>query len=79
VIHVIGERPGTGLNTVSAYLTYGRDQAGQLRWRRNLDHSATTAICGIHPNGKPPETAAPEIARAIARMLDQKASGVTLR
>jgi ethanolamine ammonia-lyase large subunit len=79
VVHLIGERPGTGLNTVSAYLTYGRDQAGQLRWRRNLDHSATTAICGIHPNGKPPETAAPEIARAITRMLDQKASGVTLR
>src|SRR5207237_2087333 len=24
VVHIIGERPGTGLNSVSAYLTYGR-------------------------------------------------------
>ena len=34
VIHVIGERPGTGLNTLSVYLTYGRDEAGQSRWTR---------------------------------------------
>ena len=25
IIHLIGERPGTGLDTMSAYLTYGRD------------------------------------------------------
>ena len=23
IIHLIGERPGTGINTLSAYLTYG--------------------------------------------------------
>src|SRR6185295_14810617 len=27
VVHLIGERPGTGLNTLSAYITYGRDAA----------------------------------------------------
>jgi len=32
VIHLIGERPGTGLHTLSAYCTYGRDFNGQ--WRR---------------------------------------------
>ena len=79
VVHVIGERPGSGLNTVSAYLTYGRDEAGQSRWGRHLDHSATTAICGIHPRGKPPETAAVEIARTVARMVDQRTSGVALK
>ena len=79
VVHVIGERPGTGLNTLSAYLTYGRDEAGRSRWGRSLDHSATTAICGIHPKGKPPETAAEEIARTVARMVDQRTSGVALR
>src|SRR5262249_20060581 len=26
VVHLIGERPGTGLDTVSAYITYGRDE-----------------------------------------------------
>ena len=30
IVHLIGERPGTGLDTLSAYLTYGRDRAGQL-------------------------------------------------
>jgi ethanolamine ammonia-lyase large subunit len=78
VVHVIGERPGTGLNTLSAYLTYGRDAHGALRWSRDLDHSATTAICGIHPRGKPPAAAAAEIASVVRRMLDARASGVAL-
>lgn len=79
VVHIIGERPGTGINTLSAYLTYGRDPAGQPRWSRGLDHAATTAICGIHPRGKPPEDAALEIARTIERMFDQRQSGVALK
>ena len=79
LIHVIGERPGTGLNTVSAYLTYGRDTGGRLRWDPQLDHSCTTAVCGIHPQGKPPVKAAEEIARTVGRMFEQRRSGVTLR
>ncbi|HEY3159144.1 MAG TPA: ethanolamine ammonia-lyase subunit EutB [Vicinamibacterales bacterium] len=79
VVHVLGERPGTGLNTASAYITYGRDEAGQPRWSRELDHSATTAICGIHPKGKPPQAAAEEIARTVTRTLDQRRSGVALK
>jgi ethanolamine ammonia-lyase large subunit len=79
VVHVVGERPGTGLNTASAYITYGRDEAGLSRWSRDLDHSATTAICGIHPKGKPPAAAAEEIARTVSRMLEQRKSGVGLK
>ena len=78
VIHVIGERPGTGLNTLSLYLTYGRDEAGQSRWTRSLDHAATTAICGVHPRGKPPAAAAAETARLVAQIVTQKRSGVAL-
>jgi ethanolamine ammonia-lyase large subunit len=78
VVHIVGERPGTGLNTLSAYLTYGRDAHGLTRWQRSLDHSATTAICGIHPRGKPPERAAKEIARTLVRILGQRRSGVAL-
>ena len=48
VVHFIGERPGTGLDTLSAYLTYGRDPAGRSRWSPGLDHASTTAVCGIH-------------------------------
>ena len=79
VVHLLGERPGTGLNTISAYITYGRDDAGAWRWSRSLDHSATTAICGIHAKGKPPHVAATEIARTVARMLAQRTSGVALK
>jgi ethanolamine ammonia-lyase large subunit len=78
VIHLIGERPGTGLNTLSAYLTYGRDAAGLSRWSPDLDHSWTTAICGIHPRGKRPATATLEIARAVKRMFEERCSGVAL-
>lgn len=79
LVHIVGERPGTGLNTASAYLTYGRDEAGRSRWDPQLDHSCTTAVCGIHRHGKPPEQAAVEIARTVRRMFDQRRSGVGLR
>ncbi len=79
LIHLIGERPGTGLNTASVYLTYGRDTNGRLRWDPQLDHSCTTAVCGIHPQGKPPRAAVAEIARTVGRMFEQRRSGVTLR
>jgi ethanolamine ammonia-lyase large subunit len=78
VVHLIGERPGTGLNTLSAYITYGRDEAGRSRWRSDLDHACTSAVCGIHPRGKPPEAAAAEIARLVRRMIDERRSGVAL-
>ena len=78
VIHLIGERPGTGLNTLSAYLTYGRDRLGNSRWHVGIDHSQTTAICGIHPQGKTPEIAVDEIVRAVKRMFEMRASGVAL-
>jgi ethanolamine ammonia-lyase small subunit len=78
IVHFIGERPGTGLNMLSAYLTYGRDAAGQSRWRTDLDHACTTAICGIHRKGRSPEAAAGEIARCLVRMFERRCSGVAL-
>jgi ethanolamine ammonia-lyase large subunit len=78
LVHLIGERPGTGLNTLSAYVTYGRDPRGRMRWSPDLDHAATTAICGIHDRGKPPHVAAEEIVRVVTRMLAERCSGVAL-
>ena len=78
IIHVLGERPGTGLNTLSSYVTYGLDPAGRSRWSRSLDHSVTTAICGIHPKGKAPIAAAREIASVVGRMVERRLSGVAL-
>ena len=78
VVHFIGERPGTGLDTLSAYLTYGRDSAGRSRWSPGLDHALTTAVCGIHPHGKAPSEAVEEIARLLRRILERRRSGVAL-
>jgi ethanolamine ammonia-lyase large subunit len=78
VVHLIGERPGTGLDTLSAYLTYGRDTAGRSRWRSDLDHAATTAVCGVHREGKPPDEAVGEITRLVVRILETRRSGVAL-
>ncbi|MEK6321270.1 MAG: ethanolamine ammonia-lyase subunit EutB [Acidobacteriota bacterium] len=78
VIHFIGERPGAGIDTMSAYLTYGRDKAGQSRWTSDVDHSWTNAVCGIHRKAKRPEAAAHEIARLVNRMFEQRCSGVAL-
>jgi ethanolamine ammonia-lyase large subunit len=79
VVHFIGERPGTGIDTLSAYIAYGRDPAGQSRWNPNFDHSWTTAVCGIHDRGKRPEAAVEEISGLVNRMFEQRSSGVTLR
>ena len=78
VVHLIGERPGTGLNTLSAYITYGHDAAGAPRWSLTLPHSATTAVCGIHPRGKTADAAIAEIARVVQRALTERRSGVVL-
>jgi ethanolamine ammonia-lyase large subunit len=83
IIHLIGERPGTGINTLSAYLTYGLDKKGQSRWRSEsaagFDHSLTTAVCGIHRRGKPPEKAVEEIASLVDRIFAERCSGVALQ
>ena len=81
IIHFIGERPGTGINTLSAYLTYGLDHKGQPRWgsAADFDHSWTTAVCGIHRRGKHPERAVEEIARLVERMFAERCSGVALQ
>jgi ethanolamine ammonia-lyase large subunit len=80
IIHLIGERPGTGINTLSAYLSYGLDQQGQSRWgsAASFDHSWTTAVCGIHRRGKPAERAVEEIARLVDRIFAERCSGVAL-
>jgi ethanolamine ammonia-lyase large subunit len=78
LIHLIGERPGSGLNQLSAYITYGRDPAGSLRWTPDMNHSLTTAICSIHPSGKTPEAAIVDMLQAVRCMLELHCSGVAL-
>ena len=78
LVHLIGERPGTGLNPLSAYLTYGKDDTGRFRWHPNLDHACTTAICGIHAKGRAPALAVEDMVGCIRYMLERHCSGVAL-
>jgi len=77
IIHFIGERPGTGLNQLSVYITYGND--GELsKWSISMDHSLTTAICGIHPKGKTIIKAEEEIVECVKNAFKFKTTGVSL-
>ncbi|MBV9929313.1 MAG: ethanolamine ammonia-lyase subunit EutB [Acidobacteria bacterium] len=78
IVHLIGERPGTGLNTLSAYVTYGRDAAGKSRWSPSLDHACTTAVCGINAKGKRADAAVEEIRACVSRAFEERRSGVAL-
>lgn len=78
LIHLIGERPGTGTNNLSAYVTYGRDAAGASRWSA-VEHSHTTALCSINRRvGVDPGAAGAELAMLVDRMLEVGLSGVAL-
>ena len=78
LIHLIGERPGSGLNLLSAYMTYGKNPSGTFRWSPDMDHSFTTAICSIHPKGKTPQSAIVDMLKCVKRMIDLTCSGVAL-
>ena len=78
IVHLIGERPGTGLNQLSAYITYGKTLEGFSVFDPEMDHSLTTAVCGIHPNGKAPNAAIKEIIRILSKAIEMKGTGVKL-
>ncbi|MBM4079041.1 MAG: ethanolamine ammonia-lyase [Planctomycetes bacterium] len=78
VIHLIGERPGTGTNNLSAYITYGLSPEGASLWP-GIEHSNTTALCSINKHvGVRPADAAVRIARLAASMMKHRCSGVAL-
>ena len=78
VVHLIGERPGTGRNNLSAYITYGYSSGGDSRWD-HIEHAYTTAQCSINRSGgvKPVE-AAHRIARLVELMMRYRCSGIAL-
>ena len=79
VVHLIGERPGTGSEHALGLRHLRARRGRRLALEpRPADHSATTAVCGIHPRGKPPEVAVAEIARVVGRAVAQRRSGVGL-
>jgi ethanolamine ammonia-lyase large subunit len=67
LVHVVGERPGSGHHSFSAYLTApaGRVWAGQ---GRPVDHDITRVIAGISDSSVRPDAAAREAVRILGEL-----------
>ena len=64
ILHVIGERPGTGHRTFSTYLTAA---AGDV-WTQpgTVDHNITKVVSGIANTALKPPKGADDVARLLA-------------
>ena len=72
VCMLVGERPGLVTDkSMSAYLTY--------KPHTGVSESARTVVSNIHAQGTPAVEAGAHIAGLIARILEQRASGVALQ
>lgn len=66
VVHVIGERPGSGHHSFSVYVTAPRARV----WARpgTVDHDITRVVAGISDTSLRPEAAAAEVARLVGEL-----------
>lgn len=64
MLHVIGERPGSGHHTMSVYIT----KADVSLWKQpdKVDHNITRVVSGIATSALKPEQAAKEVRRILA-------------
>jgi ethanolamine ammonia-lyase large subunit len=67
IVHLIGERPGTGHRTFSTYITAA---SGEL-WGNpgTIDHNITKVVSGIANTALMPATGAKTVARLLAEMI----------
>jgi ethanolamine ammonia-lyase small subunit len=67
----VGERPGLGKSSMSAYVAYRPNQSTSA--------ADTTAMSNINPKGIHPRNAGSRLAGIIEKVLNAKASGVKLQ
>ena len=68
LLHIIGERPGTGHQTLSIYMTAAPAQVWQQPGK--VDHNITRVVSGIASTALLPETAANDAVRILKSMLE---------
>jgi len=66
VIHIIGERPGTGQNAFSVYIAAPE---GKVWAAKQVDHNIVKVVCGISNKATKPEAAAKETVRLLKQMM----------
>ena len=67
ILHVIGERPGTGHHTFSTYLTAPNGDVWETRG--TVDHNITKVVAGIAVTALPPKVGADEVVRILKDMM----------
>lgn len=70
IVHVIGERPGTGHRTFSAYFTSGHGS----NWGNpgTVDHDRTRVVAGIANTALLPGTAAEDVVRILGQIWERE-------
>ena len=66
VIHIIGERPGTGQNAFSVYIAAPKAKV----WaEKKVDHNIVKVVCGISKQATKPEEAAKQTVKLLKEMM----------
>ena len=65
VVHIIGERPGTGQNAFSVYIAAPK---GQVWTEKKVDHNIVKVVCGISKQATKPTDAAKQTVKLIKEM-----------
>ena len=68
IIHIIGERPGSGHHNFSAYLTATSPKVWGIRGQ--VDHDITRVVSGISDTAFDPQSAAKETASIFGQLMD---------
>jgi ethanolamine ammonia-lyase large subunit len=66
VVHIIGERPGTGQNAFSVYIAAPKAKV----WaEKKCDHNIVKVVCGISKQATKPEDAAKQTVKLLKEMM----------
>ena len=66
VVHIIGERPGTGQNAFSVYIAAPKAKV----WaEKKVDHNIVKVVCGISKQATKPEDAAKQTVKLLKDMM----------
>ncbi|MRR05953.1 MAG: ethanolamine ammonia-lyase [Deltaproteobacteria bacterium] len=66
VVHIIGERPGTGQNAFSVYIAAPKAKV----WaEKKVDHDIVKVVCGISKQATKPEDAAKQTVKLLKEMM----------
>jgi ethanolamine ammonia-lyase large subunit len=65
VVHIIGERPGTGQNAFSVCIAAPK---GKVWTEKKVDHNIVKVVCGISKQATKPDDAAKQTVKLIKEM-----------